>query len=480
VAQKHRKTDNQDALRMVVAPRSVPGAIEYKSGTGDAGKRFSGLEPPLLSSGSLQEQDVLPYCKGTTGLFEYGSRDQIKSVFGHDYPYALMARAQVGFQETAPWYLGRYSNSGRFLETPQDFRTAKSSPLVDRLDGDSDEDVNVAADDFNTPLASIPFPQAMTPQHPEHVVEADSDDVIKLLSGAMSSTSIHDAHDVQSQAAASEPKTLSSMSSVYGSKSLYQAKKRRSSQCTKSSLPEMRTFDTTIDTMLCEAAHQEPFHNPCEFLEFYAPPHVDITEELLESAMSGNILRIVGLMSEFRGCIDINHVSPTCNGQTPLMLVMRKSGTVLSELLMQCISTPQWPLLSTTDYDGKSIIDLAASDGTKLVVTRFIERMIAAMCCDCPDQERRGSLCEWIAHTAPSERYGLVLEGGPVRYPFRTECQWGERLLRHDWLTVEMLQEIDDWMGARIYRTHSSHRARMASELRDMYWKPDEWNIALP
>lgn len=481
VAQKHCKTDDQDALGMVVAPSSLPGAIEHKFGTGGALTRLSGLEPPLLPSDSLQEQNVLPYCKGTTGFFEYGSRDQSQSVVGHGtIPHALLDRAHVEFQETSPRYLDRYSNSGGFLGRPKDFRAAKLSPLVGRLSGESDENVLVAADDFDTPLASIPFPQAMTPQHPEHVVEADSDDVIKLLSDAMSSTSIHDAHDAQSQAAASEPKTLSSMSSIYGSKSLYQAKKRRSSQCTKSSLPEMRTFDTTIDTMLCEAAHQEPLHNPHEVLEFYTPPHLDNREALLESAMSGNVLQIVGLMSDFRGCIDINHISPASNGQTPLMVVIRKSGTLFSELLMQCIMTPQWPLLSTTDYDGNSIIDLATLDGTELVVTRFIERMTAVMCCDCPDQERRGSLCEWIAHTAPSERCGLVLEGGPVRYPFRTECQWGERLLRHDWLTVETLQEIDDWMGARIYRINSSHRVRMANELRGMCWKPDEWNIGLP
>jgi hypothetical protein len=341
--------------------------------------------------------------------------------------------------------------------------------------------VNVAADEFNTHLASIPSPQAMAPQHPETFVEEDSDEVTKLLSDAMSSTSIHDAHDAQSQAAASESKTLSSMSSIYGSKSLYQVKKRRSSQCTKSSLPEMRTFDTTIDTMPCETIHQKPLQNPYEALEFFTPQTFDNGAALLESAMNGNILQIVGLLSDFRNGMNVNHRSSAANGQTPLMVVIRQSSFVFRELLMLCIKTCRWPRPCIFDNDGNPTIDLAASDETDLVVARFIERVVAALCCECSDQERRASLCEWIANTAPSERCGLVLEGGPVRYPFRAGCRWGEKLLQHDWLTVHTLREIDVCMQIRRYRIHGLCRARMMSELSSsQYWKPDEWNIALP
>jgi hypothetical protein len=154
----------------------------------------------------------------------------------------------------------------------------------------------------------------------------------------------------------------------------------------------MRTFDTTIDTtLLYELTAQNVLQNSHEYSGFSPSPHdfdKGEREALLESAMSGNIHQIVGLLSDFRSYIDINHISPTSNGQTPLMVVIRQSGFVLRELLILCITTSQWPLLSMTDYDGKSIIDLAALDGTERVVTRFIERLTAVICCECTDEAR--------------------------------------------------------------------------------------------
>ncbi|KAM0704911.1 hypothetical protein Q7P35_007698 [Cladosporium inversicolor] len=248
------------------------------------------------------------------------------------------------------------------------------------------------------------------------VVANSSSNMMQLLSDTMSSTSIHNAHDTQSQAAVSESKPLSSMSSIYGSKSLCQVTKRRSSQCTKSSLPEMREFDSTIDFGFNEA-YQKPLQNQRDLLELPTPQLFDNEEELLESAEAGNLLQIIDLLSVVRNGIDINSGVPASNGQTPLVVVIRRSCLALREVLRECLDARQWPLLSTLDNDGDSIIDLTASGGTALVFTRLIERVVAALCCDCSDHARRASVCEWIAHTAPSERYGLVFKGGPVRYP---------------------------------------------------------------
>jgi hypothetical protein len=438
VPEKHCKTDDQDALRYTTghAPHPTSSTIEQEPGKPGAVTELPGSEPLLPSFSFLQE--------------------------------------------TVPWYLGGRNDNKDLLDTPKDIGTASSNCLIDCLGKDSDEDVNVAADEFDTHVVStIVSPQAVAPSYP-----TDSNNVDKLLSGAMSSTLVHNAHDAESQAAMSESKTLSSMSSIYGSKSLYQVRKRVSSQSTKSSLPEMRTFDTTIDATLCGMAAQKPLRfSHEEAPELIPSPHnLDnrTGKASLEVVMNGNILQIVDLLSDFRNGIDVNHRSSASNGQTPLMVIIRQSGFVFRELMILCLVTHQWPHLSSLDNDGKSIIDLAAADGAELIVTRFIERIVAALCCECSDQARRASLCEWIAHTAPSERCGLVLEGGPVRYPFRTECQWGERLLRHNWLKKETLMEIDHWMRRCISRINSSHRARMVNELRDMYCKPDQWTHSIP
>lgn len=150
VSHKHRKTDNQGAPGMVVAPYSLPGAIEHRVGTVDAVTRLSGLEPPPLSSDPLQEQDVLPYCKETAGLSEDRSRDQSQFMVGHGSSHLLLERAQVEYQEIAPWYPGRYDNDQGILDTPKDIRTANSSPLLDCLGEDFDEELDVAADESNT------------------------------------------------------------------------------------------------------------------------------------------------------------------------------------------------------------------------------------------------------------------------------------------------------------------------------------------
>ena len=477
VPQKHRKTNDDEDLDVVVAPHPEPRAIEHELGTLGTVTKLSGIEPLLLSASLLQERDELPYFGGVTFFSEYWSRKQRLPVVGHKLPQTSLDHAHIESQDTAPWYLGRYDNNKGLFDTTKDMRTADSSHLIDCLGEDSDKDVSVAAGDFNTYLASVTVLQATPPLYSERVVEAHSDNAIKLLSDAMSSTSIKDAHDVKSQAAKSEPKTLSSMSSIYGPKSLYQVK-RRSSQCTKSSLPEMQTFDTTIDTMLCEKA-QETVQNQHEALEFLMPRHFNKGEELMESAMSGHILLILDLLSDDRYGIDINHRSSAANGQTPLMLAIRRSGYVLREMLMWCITAQRWTLLSAFDNDGNTIIDLAASEGIEVSVARLIERIIAALCCECSDQARRASLCEWIAHTTPSERCGLELEGGPVRYPFRAGCRWGERLLGHGWLTAETLREIDSWMRDRVHKVNSSHRTRMVNELRDLYWEPNKWKLIL-
>lgn len=448
---KHLKIADQDAIQHTMGSASHPTSSTIKQEPGKPGTvtNLSGADPPLLSSDFrfLREHDELTYFPGMTRFSEYKSWEQRLSLVSHVLPQARLDHAHTEVQES-------------------------TSHLTDCLEECSDEDVNVSVGESGTHPASVTFSRAMTPQHSKRIVEVDSGDVIKLLSDAKSLTSIHDAFDAVSHAAISESRTLSSMSSIYGSKSLYRVKECGSSQCTTSSLPEMCIFDTTIETMRhYELTARNVLQNPYEDSGFFPSPHnLDNRKgkAWLESAMNGNIFQIVGLLSDVRNGVDVNHKSPTSNGQTPLMIVIRRSGLVLRELLILCLMTHQWPLLSMTDYDGKSIIDLAASDGTGLVVMRFIERITAVMCCNCPDQKRRGSLCEWIAHTTPSKRCGLVLEGGPVRYPFRTECPWGERLLRHDWLTVETLQEIDDWMASRLY-CDSLHRARMANELRDVY-----------
>ena len=356
VAQKHRKTNDDEDLDMAVAPHSRPGAIEHRFGLVDSVTKLSDPAPLLLSSSFLRERDEQPYFGGQDFLSEYWSRKQRPPVVGHELPQTRLDHAHIESRSIAPWSLGRYENRKGSLHTAKD----NWSRFIDCLGEDSDEDVNVVADDFNTHLASVTVSQAAAPLYSELVVEADSDNLIKSLSDAMSSTSINDAHDAQSQAAKSELKTLSSMSSIYGSKSLYQVK-RRSSQCSKSSLPEMRTFDTTIDAMLCEAA-QDSRETPHEALEFFMPRYFNKGEELLEAAMGGHIVLIIDLLSDDRYGIDINHRSSAANGQTPLMLAIRGSGYVLREMLMRCITTKRWPHLSALDNDGNTIIDLAASE----------------------------------------------------------------------------------------------------------------------
>lgn len=536
--QKHRKTDDQDALDCIKgsAPNPTSSSIKQQLGEMETVTKITGSEPVLPSSGYRQEHDVPHHYERITGFYKPESRRQPLFLAGPMNSFMPLDYADLEFE----WY---HDDSKGFLGTTKDTRTAKSSHQIDcsgnilqqtrpttekahrgsvsRATQVSPKNLRTSSSTAVTTKNDTPsellrklsngsdarsectrfheyttsddeleewfqkftcWPYRLTVsdtpkreyfiRNPDEDVKSvgvanSSSNVMQLLSDAMSSTSIHNAHDAQSQAAVSESKTLSSMSSIYGSKSLYQVTKRRSSQCTKSSLPEMGEFDTTIDSRLNEAV-QRPLQNQCDLPELPALQLFDNEEEMLKSAEVRSLLQIIDLVSHVRNGIEIN-LRLHSNGQTPLMVVFRRSSFALREVLIKYLDARQWPLLSMLDNNGDSIIDLTASDGTALVFTRLIERVVAAMCCHCSDHARRASVCEWIAHTAPSERCGLELKGGPVRYPFRAGCWWGGMLLQHDWLTVETFRQIDTRVRDRIWQIDSSHRARMANELRSEY-----------
>jgi hypothetical protein len=180
VPHKHLKVADQDALQHTTGSASHPTSSTIKQEPGKPGTvtNLSGSDPPLLSSGFrfLREHDQLTYFPGMTRSSEYKSWEQRLSLVSHMFPQARLDHAHIKVQESA-------------------------SHLTDCLEEYSDEDVNVSVGESGTHPASIIFSRAMTPQHPKRVVEVDSGDVIKLLSDAMSSTSIHDAADAVSQAA---------------------------------------------------------------------------------------------------------------------------------------------------------------------------------------------------------------------------------------------------------------------------------------
>lgn len=262
----------------------------------------------------------------------------------------------------------------------------------------------------------------------------------RRLNSTMSSVFWKDKHNKQSQVFASDSATLSTMSSVYGARSLYRRRNSGATQCTKSSGPEIPApFNTAIDEELRQC--RTSFWNMLpETLEQRSAVNGRL---LLESAESGNWVRVSGLLRA-AGRPDINYKSRASNGRTALMIAISHNHyDVADELLHTAIHIRELPLLSHRDNDGSTLIDLAAASGNETAFREFMEHVVAVCCCTCSRLERRGSICEWIVNPKKSDRCGLVLEG-PVKYPLRAECSWGRRLQRQHWLQSGSLKEIDD------------------------------------
>jgi len=457
VPQKHRKTDNQETLGVYIAPHPAPIAIEQMVGKSGTTAKSSDSPSLLPSSSSIQEQNVFHDCKGTHDFSEHRPSQQ-NSPAGHEIPHARLEHAHTGFQKTGPWFSGSYIKGKGFLDTLEDISTANVGHWIDCIGEDSDKDMRVAADDFSTHSALKIIPWRTVQIN----LEKAEDHAINLLSVAMSSASIKDA---TSQTAISQPGTLSSMSSIYGSKSLYRAKLLGSSQHTKSSLPEMQAFDATIDW--------KPPQNLAEVLEILEPHSLETKwEEVLESAMIEDIRTVPMLLSDHPKDLDINHISSISNGETPLLAAIRhRDYFVVCELLTQSAREGKWPRLSARDHDGNTAIELAAANGIEFPFAQLVERVIAILCCDCDNLARSDGVCGRIAHSIISQRSGLMLEEGPYRYSFRAYCQWGDKLLRRDWLNADTLREIDELMRYRIHRTDGLHKARVNIELGNLsFW----------
>ena len=410
--------------------------------------------PSLLpSSSSIKEQNVFHDCKGTNDFSQHRPSQQ-NSPAGHEIRHARLEHAHKGFQKTGPWFSGPYNKGKGFLDILEDISTANSGQSIDCFGEDSDKDMHVAADGFSTHSALNIIPRRTVQINPDEAEEH----AINLLSVAMSSASIKDATP---QTAISQPGTLSSMSSIYGSKSLYRAKLLGSSQHTKSSLPEMQAFDHTIDG--------KPPQDLAEVPEVVDPHSLETNwEEVLESAMIEDIWKVPGLLSDHRKGLDINHISSNSNGETLLLVAIRRNYFVAGELLTQSVRTGKWPRLSARDNDGNTAIELTAANGIESPFAQLVERIIAILCCDCPNLARSGSVCGRLAYSAFSARSGLMPEG-PYRYSFRAYCQWGDKLLRRDWLSADTLRGIDELMRYRIHRIDGSHKARVVDELRDLF-----------
>jgi hypothetical protein len=459
--QKHRKIDNQENLGVYIAPHPAPITIKQmvgKSGTTAKSSDFLSLLP---SSSSIQEQNVFHDCKGTNDVSEHRPRQQ-NFLAGHEIPHARLEPAHKGFQKTGPWFSGPYNKGKGFLDILEDISTANSGQSIDCFGEDSDKKMRVAADGFSTHSAFNIIPRRTVQINPEKA----EDHAVNLLSVAMSSASIKDA---TSQTAISQPGTLSSMSSIYGSKSLYRANSLGSSQHTKSSLPEMQAFDATIDW--------KPPQNLAEVSEVVEPHSLETNwEEVLEIAMIEDIWKVPNLQSDHRKGLDINHISSRSNGETPLMAAIRCNYFVVWELFTESVALRTWPLLSARDVNGNTAIELAAANGTELIFAQLLERIITIFCCDCDDLVRSRSVCGRIAHSANFECSGLMLEEGPCRYPFKAYCQWGDKLLRPDWLNADTLQEIDELMRFRIRRIDGLHKVRVECELQ--YLNLLAWDLA--
>ena len=278
---------------------------------------------------------------------------------------------------------------------------------------------------------------------------------VDLLSDSMSSLSLKNGNK----------STLSSLSLMYGSKSLFRRRDSEAYQSAKVSGPEIPgPFNTSVDSELREARRQSPYLG--------SEP-----ERIKSLALFGSRwLRLASLgngewasnMMEDREKVDINYKCPY-TGKTALMIAIEHGHYhFVHELMSWNVSKgQQWPLLSTRDNDEKTVMDLMSPHKRSNTFTLFMEHVVAITCCSCSDWARRGSICEWIAHTEWADRHGLTLQG-PVKYPFRAGCQWGEKLRQRDWLQAETLQEIDDWVVQRTCLATAINQTSME----------DEWRIA--
>ena len=279
------------------------------------------------------------------------------------------------------------------------------------------------------------------------------------LSDAMSSVSLKDC----------KTSTLSNFSSVYGSKSLFRLGNSGASQSTRSSGPEMTgPFNTSVDSELREARRQGPILMPRSALPM---PAFYWEDKLLEYAKNGDhwlTSFVMGFACRGYRDIDINYRSPS-SGKTAFMIAV-EYGNYETSLDMMRWELPtyvqQWTLISTRDNHGKTVLDLVACREEMFIFTHFMERVLAIVCCSCPSGARRGSICEWIAHTKLTDRHGVTLQG-PVKYQFRAGCLWGEKLRRSNWLQTETLKEIDEWMVQRRCSIDDYYMARVDIECRD-------------
>jgi hypothetical protein len=161
-----------------------------------------------------------------------------------------------------------------------------------------------------------------------------------------------------------------------------------------------------------------------------------------------------------------------------LLAAIRRDFFVVYDLFRISVIRRTWPRLSASDYDENSAIQLATANGTEDLFAQLVERVIAILCCDCDDLVRSGSVCGRIAHLTTSARSGLMLEEGPYRYPFKAYCQWGDKLLRRDWLNADTLREIDGWMRVHIHQIFDLYGARVMNEMRAFYWELSEWVLS--
>ena len=201
-------------------------------------------------------------------------------------------------------------------------------------------------------------------------------------------------------------------------------------------------------------------------------------EQVLEFAMIEDIRTVTMLLSDHRKDLDINHVSSISNGETPLLAAIRHRDYFAVCELLTHISAGKWPRLSARDHDGNTAIELAAANGIEFSFAQLVERIIAILCCDCGYPARSDGVCGRIAHSTNSERSGWMLEEGPYRYPFKAYCQWGDKLLRRDWLDADTLREIDGWMRVHIHQIFDLYGARVMNEMRAFYWELSEWVLS--
>lgn len=253
--------------------------------------------------------------------------------------------------------------------------------------------------------------------------------------------------------------------------SLFRRRDSMAYQSAKISGPEIPgPFNTSVDSEFREARRPIPYSSPDSELTRRG---IYFESKLLDLAKAGDLYEVRSIIRHAYG-VDVNYKSPF-NGRTALMIAVEHSNyQVVHELMRYRYSlVHQCTRLSMRDKDGNTVIDLVAAHGKSNMFTRFMERVVAILCCCCPEQARRGSICEWIAHTKMTNRHGVTLQG-PVKYPFRAGCHWGEKLRQSDWLQAKTLKEIDEWMAERDFFVYRHLETRMDNEWRDTRWILEE------